>query len=204
MPKHLDPTEENFKLLMSWLGPNDEAAGDKYEHIRQSLVKFFVGRGCWDAEDLADEAIDRVTRKISEVTINYSGDPALYFFGVAKLMMLERHRQDTLRTDPQVIELRLPAATEEGQEEAEQRDRKLECLEQCVAELSEENRKLVMDYYQGVKRAKIDFRRRIAERLGIDLKALRVRMFRIRASLFKCMEKCLGRDTECNELSPKS
>ena len=203
MPKHLDPTKEDFKLLMRWLGPSDEAAGDKYEHIRQSLVKFFVGRGRWDAEDLADEAIDRVTRKIAEVTIDYTGDPALYFYGVAKLMMIERRRQDTMRGDPQIIELRVPAAIDEV-EESEQRDRNLECLERCVDELSEENRKLVMDYYQQEKRAKIDSRRRIAERLGIDLQALRVRMFRIRASLFKCMEKCLGRVAECNELSPKS
>jgi len=197
------PPDENFKVLLNWLGPSDEAAGGKYEHIRQSLVKLFVYSGCWDAEDLADEAIERVTRKISEVVKDYSGDPALYFYGVARMMLKERHRQDALRGDSQVIEFRVPATTPEG-DAAKELERRLECLEHCVAELSEENRKLIMDYYQEEKRAKIDFRRKIAEKLGIDLQALRVRVFRIRASLFKCMEKCLGQKAECNELPPKS
>lgn len=201
---HKDPDpKENFDLLMSWLGPNAEAAGIKYEHIRKSLVKFFVWRGYWDAEDLADETIDRVTRRVSEIMVDYAGDPALYFYGVAKLLVMERRRQVPLRGDLQSIELSLPAATEET-DRSEQVDRKLECLELCIGELSEENRRLILDYYQEEKRAKIDFRRKIAGRLNIDMQALRVRMFRIRAALFKCMEKCLGSDTQCNESSPKS
>jgi len=203
MHKHPNPPDENFKVLLSWLGPTDEAAGAKYEHIRQSLVKLYVYHGCWDAEDLADETIDRVTRKVSEVMENYTGDPALYFYGVAKMMLKERHRQDIQRGDAQVIELHLPAITDDGGD-AKELERRLQCLEHCVQELSEKSRRLIMDYYQEEKRAKIDFRRKIAERIGVDLQALRVRVFRIRASLFKCMEKCLGQATECNELSPKS
>lgn len=203
MHKHPNPPDENFKILLSWLGPTDEAAGAKYEHIRQSLVKLFVYNRCWDAEDLADETIDRVTKKITEVMKDYSGDPALYFYGVAKMMLKERHRQDPQRGDSQVLEFSVPATTPEA-DAVKELERRLECLERCVQELSEENRKLIMDYYQEEKRAKIDFRRKIAERLGIDLQALRVRVFRIRAALFKCMEKCLGPAAECNELSPKS
>jgi len=175
---------------MSWLGPSAEAAGHKYEHIRQSVVKFFVWHGCWDAEDLADETIDRVTRKVSEVMADYSGDPALYFYGVAKMLLKEHRRHEALRTDPQSMELRVSISIEE-ESDSEQLDRRLECLELCINELSVENRQLIIDYYREAKRAKIDFRRRIAERLGVDLQALRVRVFRIRATLFKCMEKCL-------------
>ncbi len=200
---HNDPDpKENFDLLMSWLGSKGEAPGIKYEQIRKSLVKFFVWRGYWDAEDLADETIDRVTRKVSEIMVDYSGDPALYFYGVAKLLVMERRRQVPLRGDLQLIESRLTAAMEET--DSDQVDRKLECLGLCMEELSEENRGLILDYYQEEKRAKIDFRRKIADRLNIDVQALRVRMFRVRAVLFKCMEKCLGNDASAMNRHPKS
>src|SRR6185295_7239023 len=96
MAKHPNPTQKEFDSLMTWLASNGEDPGSKYEHIRQSLVKVFTWNGCSGPEDLADVAIDRVTRKAPEIMINYSGDPALYFYGVAKRMLRECRRHDAL------------------------------------------------------------------------------------------------------------
>jgi RNA polymerase sigma factor (sigma-70 family) len=192
MTKQLVPTKEQFDGLMTWLGSSTEDPGDKYETIRQSLVKLFVWNGCWDAEDLADEAIDRVMRKVSELVIDYSGDPALYFYGVAKMLLKERRRQKTISSESQSLEAWAMTTPHQQTDDTDEINRTFECLEECIAKLPADSRELILDYYQEEKRAKIDFRRQIAERMGMDVENLRVKVFRIRASIYKCMEKCLG------------
>lgn len=190
MRKHLVLTKEKLDGLLSWLGSNTDDPGGKYECIRQSLVKLFVWNGYWDAEDLADETIDRVMKKVPEIAINYSGDPALYFYGVAKMLLKERHRLDTVSNLPDSLESRF-AGGKPCLDDADEIDRKFDCLEKCVGELPADSRDLIIDYYQEDKRAKINFRRQIAERIGVDVENLRVRVFRIRSALYKCMEKCM-------------
>jgi DNA-directed RNA polymerase specialized sigma24 family protein len=60
-----------------------------------------------------------------------------------------------------------------------------------MGQLSPENRRLVLEYYQNEKRAKIDHRRKLAEQLGIAVNALRIRAHRIRLQLQKCVQACL-------------
>jgi hypothetical protein len=48
-----------------------------------------------------------------------------------------------------------------------------------------------MDYYQAERRAKIELRQQLAEKLDIPLNALRIRAHRIRATLEKCVTKCV-------------
>ena len=57
------------------------------------------------------------------------------------------------------------------------------------------NRKLVLEYYRGEKKAKIDHRRSLAEQYGIALNALRIRAHRIRAALQECVETCIKQAT---------
>ena len=59
-------TAEAFAKLLACLDPDAETAGEKYEAIRQKLVKFFDWRGAHFPEDCADETLNRVTRKIDE------------------------------------------------------------------------------------------------------------------------------------------
>jgi hypothetical protein len=51
---------EKFNMLLQWLGPTPESAGEKYEQIRRGLIQIFLWHGATDAEDLADETINRV------------------------------------------------------------------------------------------------------------------------------------------------
>jgi hypothetical protein len=81
-------TQESFDSLLAWLHPDREQAGERYESIRCSLIRFFSARGFSNPEELADETIDRVARKIDELVPSYSGDPATYFFAVARLVCM--------------------------------------------------------------------------------------------------------------------
>src|SRR5215470_10383215 len=39
-------------------------AGEKYEELRRTLIKFFEWNSCFPAEDLVDETLDRVAKKL--------------------------------------------------------------------------------------------------------------------------------------------
>jgi DNA-directed RNA polymerase specialized sigma24 family protein len=171
-----------FDRFLLWLNPDREEAGRKYEDVRRRLIKLFACRGCSCPEDLADETINRVIFKVPEIVDSYQGDPAAYFAGVARNVFHEFVRR---RPDP-------PAAPPQPQ--VGQKGRELECLDQCMDHLHPDNRKLILDYHREEKRPKIDHRSRLAENLGIELNALRIRAHRIRAILHECVIECLKRD----------
>lgn len=176
-------TQESFDALLAWLDPNREQAGKRYEEIRVRLIKIFACRGCYEPEDLADETINRVIKRLAEIESSYSGDPARYFYGVANKVHLEYLRRRPAQPLPP-----LP----DQQERAEDTEREYECLDRCIQKLHPDNRLLVLHYYQEEKRAKIDHRRQLAEQLGIALNALRIRAHRIRAALQECVQTCLN------------
>ena len=60
MKKNWVLSQKAFDDLLDWLASNREQAGHKYEAIRRRLITIFTGRGCCDAEDLADETMNRV------------------------------------------------------------------------------------------------------------------------------------------------
>jgi DNA-directed RNA polymerase specialized sigma24 family protein len=182
MNKNWVLTEERFDALLAWLDSDREIAGQKYEDIRRGLIKMFISNGRHCVEDLADETINRVADKLSEIRDNYQGNPSLYFYGVAKKIVYEDRR----RVPPQI-----PAPTWTSDDI----DPEYECLERCLQELTSENRELVLQYYQDEKKIKIDNRRRLADKLGIALNALRIRAYRIRNSLESCVRTCLVKTT---------
>ena len=63
--------------------PDREAAGARYEQLRRRLLAIFSYRHCPHPEELADETLDRVARKLRELGGEFIGsDPARYVFGV--------------------------------------------------------------------------------------------------------------------------
>lgn len=184
-------TQQDFDRLLSWLDADRESAGSKYEKIRVRLIKIFTCRGCCEADYLADETINRVTAKLVEIAESYSGDPALYFYGVAQKVHLEY-----LRRKPPAQESAQPGREPGGQtawpsEPVDDVEQEYACLERCMANLPPANRLLVLEYYQEEKRAKIDHRKKLADQLGIAVNALRIRAHRIRSQLQHCVESCL-------------
>ena len=177
-------SQEAFDDLLDWLDPDREQAGIKYEEIRRRLIKIFTGRSCVEAEDLADETINRVTSRLSEIKKEFTGDRARYFFGVANKVHLEHMRKKPPQPPP-------PPTTDSHQVELEYR-----CLEHCIESLSEENRYLLLKYYGAEGGSKVERRKQLAEELGIAPNALRIRAYRIRLGLQECVEKCIERSAE--------
>ena len=53
-------TEGSFNRLLEALDPDAERAGERYEHLRRSLIKYFDWRGSFYSERDTDETIDRI------------------------------------------------------------------------------------------------------------------------------------------------
>jgi hypothetical protein len=54
-------TEEAFAKFLACLDPDSAPAGEKYEALREALVKFMDWRGALFTEELVDEILNRVT-----------------------------------------------------------------------------------------------------------------------------------------------
>ena len=171
-------TEAEFNSLLRWLDQDDERAGERYEAIRRHLIQVFINRGCPEAEDLADETINRVAKKLKDANLadTYEGDPARYFYGVAKNVLLEAQR----KARPRPAKLAEPDLT---------LDPYLEALDRCLSKLTVEDRELILSYYEERKQEKINSRKALLSRLSLNPGALRARTHRIRAKLEKCVRE---------------
>jgi DNA-directed RNA polymerase specialized sigma24 family protein len=182
-------SREAFAALLARLDPDPDRAGEGYEDLRLRLVKFFQWRQARSPEDLADETIDRVSRRLQE-------DPAIqpqswpaYVHGFARNVLREEwKRQDAERDRAPAVPLTAPPAAE-----AETSEHRLACLDRCLAQLSADNRSLILAYYELQRGAQIEHRRRVAEAHGLPLNALRLRVHRIRGRLEVCVRGCLAR-----------
>lgn len=174
-------TKEEFDRLLAWLDDDRERAGAIYETIRWRLIKIFARRGCWEAENLADRTINRVATKIESISAEYTGNPALYFYGVARKI---HHEYLRLHQRPLPGFASIPNLFEEEE---------YDCLDQCLESVNVEDRDLILRYYLEDKRNKIDYRKQLATELGIALNALRIRAHRIRKPLKKCVQDCVQR-----------
>lgn len=182
MPTNLSVTPEDFRLLLGWLDRNVDSAAEKYEKIRQRLIRIFIGRGCYEAELLADRTIDRVIQKVPQISTDYVGEPANYFYGVAHKIHLEWLRAQKREREATFID---------HTAEADDDDAEFECLETCLGGLPADSRELILEYYRDEKRAKIERRRALAQRLGVSIGALQIKASRIRTKLSGCVIDCL-------------
>ena len=172
--------QESFESLLRWLNSDREQAGKRYEDIRSRLIKIFSARGCAEPDLLADETINRVAKRVDEISQTYEGDPALYFYGVAnKIHMEQLRKQRPIEIPPPPV----PALDDYEEEYV--------CLESCIGHLPARSRDLVLQYYEHEQQDKIAQHQHLADRLGIGLNALRIRAHRARQVLRKCIIKCL-------------
>lgn len=184
-PKWVLTTAALDKLL-SHFSDSREEAGKQYELMRARLVRYFDWRSCISPEDLADETVNRVARRIDEGQniLNLSA----YFLTVARLIFMESLRD----RDHTLVSLdKIPEISAEQPDADPKKEVRLHCLDECLSKLPVESRTLILNYHYDERRAKIDRRRQLADGLGIPLNALRIRAHRIRAVLEKCVRKCL-------------
>lgn len=182
-------TKEEFDQLLAWLDPEPGRAGSRYEAIRRNLITVFLSRQCDEAEDLADETINRVAKKVPWLKDNYIGDQERYFHGVARNVMREYFRQRTRVIQPPPV-----------QASREDLEPYLRCLDECLAKLPRQNSVLILLYYKEQKRAKIASHKEISDQMRLKAGALRARVFRIRARLAKCILECLKHSVGSNDI----
>jgi DNA-directed RNA polymerase specialized sigma24 family protein len=195
------PTADAFARLLKWLDGGVDSQGQKYEEIRLRLAAFFERKDCPSPEDLVDETFNRVMKWLAEQDKDHDPEPAKICYNTARFVFHESLRKpdrssddiDALPpsgqpfVDPQEI-----AACEEEQQEKEKR---LACLERCSQKLPAGDDDLIIDYYYGEQGTKIAQRKAMAEARGVRVAVLRNHAYRIRERLKECVMRCLGEDS---------
>ena len=177
-------TREALDALLAALGPDREQAGMQYETIRRKLVRLFEWRGSAFPDELADETINRVARRMAEGVELRSSDPFGYFCGVAHLVYKEVMRRQKREHDALESGDWPPIADEELSN-----DPRLDLLRGCLQALDDDQRNLVLQYYQEDNH--IRGRKGLSLKLGVPMNALRIRVHRLRRRLEECVEEKL-------------
>ncbi len=186
-------TPEAFaKLLAAFAPDSNEEAGAKYEAARARLVKLFQWRGIFDAEEAADETLNRVARKIDEGEI--VRDMSAFIGGIARFVLLEKLKSKE-RTNVALEDAPHAAFVKQPEEFADdpEDEQKLRCFNRCMREIPDEMRQIVVEYYNADAdgSVRIEHRKRMAERLNLEMNALRNRALRARGKLEDCIKNCI-------------
>jgi DNA-directed RNA polymerase specialized sigma24 family protein len=181
-------TADAFTKLLNRLDADRERAGEKYEDLRRTLVRFFEWRAAPFPEEQTDETFNRITRKLVEgiEIVNVGG----YCYEVARLVCLEAFKGHDSRRAP-LEEIKLAATAPDTSDEIADKEQRLTCRDDCLGQLPGESRELISEYYVDEKRGRIDRRKALAERMGLRRDALANRAQRVRDKLEQCVTRCL-------------
>jgi DNA-directed RNA polymerase specialized sigma24 family protein len=170
------------------LDSDPERVGENHLRIWEDLLAFFDGE-----DDLANEAIKRLARNIAEgrKIDNFRA----FYRGIARNVRLEHWRKlkrvgeidETVLADTRPWEPKGETEEETLEQAAQQGERQINCLRQCLKSLPREDRKLRQQYSRAGKFG----REYMATRRGISRGALRLRIFHINEKLRKCLVDCL-------------
>jgi DNA-directed RNA polymerase specialized sigma24 family protein len=174
---------DHFDALLRALDENTEAAGIAYRQLHQRLIRFFRLNNASDPETLADEALDRLGRRISTLQADDIGSPQAFALGIGRHLLQEDQRRQRRESDAASEWTALTLSSDGHNEEL------LLALDHCMALMREDHRQLLQSYYQWTGREKIEHHRQLAEKLGLTMNALRNRLMRARAELDKCIHK---------------
>lgn len=178
-------TPEEFKNFLDWLNPERERGGEAYEQLRSSLSIYFARRHCNYADELVDETINRVIRKIGEPIENKMG----FCYGVARNVYLESLRKERLHVDIDEVSVAAPPPPEA------EADFSHECLDKCLETLPPDNREVLLKYFSESRTEKIEMRQRISTSLRKTQTALRMQIVRMKKKLTTCVKQCMSEDT---------
>ena len=186
------PDEAAFGRLLAWLDEGTDSHGERYLEMRERLVDYFGRRNCHASEDLADETLNRVARRLEETGSIDDVVPARYCYIVAKFVFLESLRR------PGRAELVAQGAEAVAAKVADDRvenERTFACLERCLQSCPAADRDLILDYYRTTSGSARENRRQLAQKLGITPNSLAIRACRIRSRLEGCVRACVAAAT---------
>ncbi len=191
------PTPEALDELLASFSPDREEAGKRYVLAREKLIHYFERRSVVDADRYADEALDRTMRRINEGTKIDNLMP--YLLTVASYVTLEIKKEEgKSRQSMRTMKTSISPPVIDPPEESPW----WTCFDECLDRLPENKRTMIVEYYEEEAHAKIELHKKMAERLGIPLNALRIRVHRIRAEVEVCVRNCLAKVSVSNETGP--
>jgi RNA polymerase sigma factor (sigma-70 family) len=152
--------------------PNVSAADqiltpDEYRELRKRLILYFRQRGAVDPEELTDETVERLVRRLNQ-GVELTSGLRPFCFGIAANVLSESRKK--------VVPEELPPADTTPEREERLAPEKRAFLRQMLNRLSREDAEVLAYYY-------LEDAEELARRLGIKVSALRVRISRIRSQL---------------------
>ncbi|MEP6945754.1 MAG: hypothetical protein ABJA02_07545 [Acidobacteriota bacterium] len=194
LKKNWSITSTAFQGLLEWLDEGNDSGGQKYLEIRRRLVGYFDRRNCLTPDEMADETLNRIARRLEEQGKIESETPAKYCYITARFILLEYFRGKD-RAEVSLESVQTKADLTSGSNNIEEnaiREKMLDCLEHCTNQLEEVSRNIITKYYYGTASLKIKNRNALAQQMGISTNALSIRACRIRCKLEICVGKCVG------------
>jgi hypothetical protein len=178
--------------LLDRLAPERERAGGEYDALHRKLVRFFSHRACSSPEVMADETLDRVARRLTQG--EDVQDVARYAHGVAMRVFQESWR---VRPTESLEALEKGGVEAEDPAAAERLDA---CLAECLRELPQRDSELLLRYFAGGGRVRIDDRARLAAEVGLSPNGLRIRVCRLKEALGRSLKRRLAEDEHSKRL----
>jgi DNA-directed RNA polymerase specialized sigma24 family protein/DNA-binding MarR family transcriptional regulator len=175
--------DQSFNLLLGKLDIDREEAGRKYEELHRKLVTYIRWKGASFPEELADETLNRVARKLPNG--REIENLAEFCFGVARIVLLEELKK------PVAEDISILSDIPVWQESFEEDDGLYHCFKLCLSAFSNEDQELLIKYYEGEGRARAENRKALAQTLGVTQHKLVKRLIRLRAKLRESIEGCL-------------
>jgi DNA-directed RNA polymerase specialized sigma24 family protein len=176
-----------FENLLAHLSGDPTEAGRRYERLRGRLILFFTRRLANAPEDLADQAIDRLAKRLQD------GEPVAsiesYALGIARHVVQEQRLVAAREITPDGSILENISAPGHTSYEAAEQDRLLDAMEMCLARIPRADVELLSQYYLHEGGSKIEARRRLAETRKIGQAALRKRVYQICCTLRDCIRR---------------
>ena len=160
-------------------------------------MKYFDRKNCRAPEDLADETFNRVMRWLEQEGKEHDLEPAKICYNTARFVFHEylrkadREAEDFNELPSTKQPLESPHTIAEIMEEQAEQEEQLACLESCSQKLPAADFDLILRYYYGEQRVKLDQRKALAAAHGMSASTLSVRTCRIRNKLRDCVIKCL-------------
>lgn len=176
-------TQVQFDRFFEWLSANRDEAAETYELFRAGLVRFFLFKGCDEAETLADETLNRVALKFDTFSFEETKNRKAFIYGFATKVRLEYLREKE-RTHISLTDFDLPVVNKTDEE-----TEIIKALKDCLSNLKTDDKKLVLEYYSKEKAVKIEHRTEIADRLGLNIDAMYMKIYRIRKALRNCVDE---------------
>ncbi len=184
MLRRTEISQADFEQLLNWFGTDRDPSAAQYLAAHRTLTAFFRYNYCNRPEDLADEVLNRVAKKLPPLL--HGSDQTDVLIGFARYLLKEYWDDDELFCAKEISnEEHTETKKSAGMDVAELR---LACLDKCLSRLPEQA--LLLEYHRYEPGGKIAHRRAMAETRHCTLNALRLKTSGLKSTLEECVRRC--------------